>query len=73
MRVTHEQPAMFGIQIYDKHFLIFNQSERKALKRVARIMEQAREQVTDDSYLDMEFASIEGRLDDLLGYCKIEI
>ena len=73
MKVTHERPEMFGIELYDKHYLILNQRERNALINAANIIDQAREKVTDESSLDLELASIECRISDLLDFDKIEI
>jgi hypothetical protein len=73
MKTTHERPEMFGVELYDKRFLILNERERKTLTSAAKIICQVREKVINESYLDIELASIEGRLDDLLAYQKIEL
>jgi hypothetical protein len=64
---------MFGVELYNKHFLILNKRERKVLTDAANIIDQARERAVNESNLDLELASIEYRIADLLDLDKIEI
>ena len=73
MKIIHEHPKMFGVLLYDKRFLIFNERERKTLASAAKIICQARERVTNESCLDSELAGIEHRIADLLDFEKVEV
>jgi hypothetical protein len=73
MKTTHECPHMFGIKLYDKRYLTFNKRERQHLSRTVRMIQAARMYATEDSYLDLELAGIEGRIEDLLEFEKVDI
>jgi len=64
---------MFGIVLFDRTSLMFNQAERRTLKAALKIIERSRDKATREGNLDYELGSIECRLVDLLEFDQIDV
>ena len=73
MQTQRQKESFFGVTIYDRNVLVFNQTERKRLEKCLATIREARERIPEDTYLDTELGSIECRLADLLDLHTIEI